>query len=569
MKRIMNYSLIAGATTLMLALSSCSNLDLNPLSEGSSESWYSSEAEIEMSLKDLYRQDFWHKDSDSWTDDWVYRETVTEISGGTMNGESAIASKLWTNAYKAIARANTLLENMEKAAGFGVSQAKIEQYTAEALFVRAARYADLVTRFGDVPHITKTISLDEAFQTVRTDKNVIIAQIYKEFDQAAEKLPVSYGKASARASKGAAYALKARFALYMGDWAKAAEAAKKCMDLNQYSLHPSYGNLFMVSTRNSKESIFVLPRSIEFNVKVYYQDIPPRNAGGYGAYTPSWDLFCAYLDNQGKPIDESTVFNPREPFKNRDPRCTASIVEFLTEHCGFIYDPNPYTAKVKNLNTGREQTNNDSKAGSQYASYNGLLWKKGVDVTWTQNSFYVDPDNVIIRLADVLLIYAEAKIELNQIDQSVLDAMNSVRARAYGVTKEQVAKYPEIITLDQTELRKTLRVERRMEFAWEGLRYMDIIRWRLAEKVLNKPNYGLLDIADLKSKVVDKGLWFFPVDKIEIDDDGIAILDPLYAAGLAKRLTIRAFDKNRQYLWPIPAKEILINENLKPNNSGY
>ena len=71
---------------------------------------------------------------------------------------------------------------------------------------------------------------------------------------------------------------------------------------------------------------------------------------------------------------------------------------------------------------------------------------------------------------------------MNEIDNSVLNAINSVRARAYGVDAANVAMYPAVTTTDQTELRKTVRIERRMELANEGLRYMDLIRWKLASK---------------------------------------------------------------------------------------
>jgi hypothetical protein len=106
-----------------------------------------------------------------------------------------------------------------------------------------------------------------------------------------------------------------------------------------------------------------------------------------------------------------------------------------------------------------------------------------------------------------------------------------------------------------------------MEFANEGIRYMDIIRWRLAEKVLSYDIYGMLDVVDLRTKVIAPGLWFFPQTP-DIDEDGIAIFEPMYNAGLIKRLALRDFDPERQYLWPIPSKEILINPNLG-QNPGY
>ena len=102
-----------------------------------------------------------------------------------------------------------------------------------------------------------------------------------------------------------------------------------------------------------------------------------------------------------------------------------------------------------------------------------------------------------------------------------------------------------------------------MEFAFEGVRYMDLIRWKLAEKALNKVNYGLLDPADLRTKVVKPGLWFFPSTPA-IDDDGIADFGPMFTAGLIKQIAIRKFDASRQYLWPIPTVEILTS-GLKQN----
>ena len=220
-----------------------------------------------------------------------------------------------------------------------------------------------------------------------------------------------------------------------------------------------------------------------------------------------------------------------------------------------------------NYNTGKMQTNNDARINAQYASYNGLLWKKGIDETWLENGFDVDPDKIIIRYADVLLMYAEAKIELNQIDQSVLDAINQVRARAYGVEYTNTSAYPAITTMDQKKLRTIIRRERRVEFAKEGLRYMDLIRWKIAGKALTRPNYGMLYPVDLlKEKVVNKGLWFWPSTP-QIDEDCIPDFSTMEKEGLIAPMSQRLWN-DRQYLWPIPTKEILINENLK-QNEGY
>lgn len=552
-KKLLNYILVSG---MMLAMG-CGKLDLNPLSDGSSETWNSTADEIEMSLNGFYKLVFWPEDLDDWTDDWIYRDVTTEITGATLNGESGFVKDRWTNAYKCIARTNSVIQSVERAADV-LSQEDIDRYTAEARFVRAAQYSYLLAHYGNIVYTDRVLDIEEALALEQSDPASVLEKIYEDFDYAAEWLKAEFGSGELkRPSKGAAYAMKARIAAYMGDWPVARDAAKACMDLGIYTLHPDFGDLFLSSTKNSPETVFGFPRSIALNVvKGDAQNYVTRNAGGWGAKAPSWDLLTAFLCTDGKPIDESDVFNPREPFVNRDPRCAATIVPFGAEHLGYIYDPHPDAETVLQLASGQQVENRDTRSVAEYASFNGLVWKKGIDGDWLLNSWRTEPDRIIMRFADVLLLYAEAKIELNEIDESVVDAINQVRARAYGVAPAAKADYPAVAMADQASLRKTLRIERRMEFALEGIRYMDIIRWQLAEKVLNKPNYGLLDPADLREKVTSKGLWFFP-ETPEIDEDGVADFSSLAAAGLIKQLAVRKFDASRQYLWPIPSTEVL------------
>jgi len=554
-------------SAFLIGMVGCADLDLNPLSEGSSEAWYSNATEVEMSVNDIFRSVFWQGYADSWTDDFTNREALTPVTNATINGEWGTLNNLWSNTYKVIARANTLLLNMDKIQG-SVPQTTIDTYTGNAHFVRAAKYGELVFYFGDVIYSTDILSLEEAFTMSRTDKNTIKEAVYQDFDTAANLLPEGYGSSENKyATKGAAYAMKARFALQMGDFAIARDAAKACMDLGVHELYPVYEELFLTGTRNPSEVIFAMPRSRPLNVTWSVRNYLPRNVGGWGAaFAPSWDLFHAYLCTDGMPIDESPLYDPRNPFENRDPRCAATIVPFQSRHLNFIYQPHPDSTMVMNFNSGNYQTNNDTRSVAAFASFNGLMRKKGVDDQWLQN-YAAENDEILMRYADVLLMYAEAKIELGEIDASVHEAMNAVRARAYGVDMGQVTEYPAITTTDQAALRTILRTERRMEFGFEGIRYSDIIRWKIAEKVLNRDVYGMLDVAELKEKVVDQNLWFFSVTP-EIDEDGVADLSPMYDAGLVKRLAIRQFEAPKQYLWPIPSKEILINSNLD-QNPGY
>lgn len=563
----MKNKILAILSIIFLA-SACVDLDLNPLSEASSENWNSDIDEISMSINDLFKPAFWSRDAETWTDDNTIRTALNEFTAGTLNSESGTVNNLWSNSYKAIVRANVVLLSLEEVKDI-IPEKTLNMFEGNALFVRAAQYAKLISHFGDVVHFTEILDLEESFTLSRTDKTVVLEAIYKDFDEAASKLPDSYSSSENQlATKGAALAMKARIALYMGDWLIARNAAKACIDLEKYELHPDFETLFLAGTKNPKELIFGIPRSRTLNSVMGVRGMLPRNHGGWGGSepSPSWDLFCSFLCTDGLPIDESPLFNPREPFENRDPRCSATIIEFGTPFMGIVYQPHPDSLKVMDYNLGQEIVNNDTRTNAQWAVFNGILRKKEVDETWLDN-FQADNDIMLMRYADVLLMYAEAKMELNEIDQSVFDAINKVRARAYGVDYNNTSAYPAVTTTSQSELRRIIRTERRMEFAWEGLRYMDIIRWRVAETVINRPNYGVLDIDVLNERLIEPGLWFFGKTPV-IDNNGNPDFTELYEAGYCRRLSIRSFDASRHYLWPIPSSELIINPNMV-QNPGY
>lgn len=558
----------------LTCLVSCNSLDLNPLSEGSSETWYSNEKEVEMAVSYLFSggsfynyEYFQGSYTDRHTDDWTRRLENTEITGGTINSQSAMVKETWEKAYSCITAANRILMNVEKSKE-AIPAEKLNRFIANTRFARATKYAELIFLFGDVPFFDNILSIEDAFKMGRTPKDMILKFIYEDYDFAITNLPVSYSNAENKfATKGAALAMKARIALYMHDYKTAKEAAKACMDLGAYELLANYADIYKVS--NAKEYIFNFPRSVSLNTQLpvggINRDIVARTAGGNSSHNPSWDLLLAYLCTDGLTIDKSPLFDPRDPFKNRDPRCAATLVPFGSNWLGFRFQPHPDTLQVLNVSTGLKVANLDNRAVQQFSSYNGLVWKKKVNLNLL--SVGAEHDNIVIRYADVLLMYAEAKIELNEIDQTVLATINQVRARAYGVTVADVNKYPVVKETNQEALKTILRIERRMEFAFEGLRYPDLIRWKIAEKALNRPIYGMLDVAELRENVVKKGLWFFG-DTPKIDADGLPDLSGLYQKKLIKLLVPRTFTASKQYLWPIPASEIIINPNLK-QNPGY
>ncbi|NCI46579.1 RagB/SusD family nutrient uptake outer membrane protein [Sediminibacterium soli] len=559
--------LIIAATA---GLTACHKLDLSDPSGPSTGSFYENQTQLELAVNDLYRMPFWDKDNEFFSDNVIYRQFGNAVINGTMNSEDGSVKAYWLNCYKAIARANAFIANEGKAVGSAPASV-ITKLEAEMRLIRAYEYSRLITHFGDVPFITQPTSLEGAYDVTRTSKDKILNFIFQELDFASANLPVSYPTSDVRRlTKGLAFAVKARTALYMSKWQEAKVAADSVINLANngvYSLYFNFPGLFLKDGETSREIIWSVP--LDEKQKVYNQaegwvkEFISRNAGGYGAYFPSFDAIDAFECTDGLPIDKSPLYDPRNPFKNRDPRLTASIVEFGTPWLGFSYQPHPDSLQVRNYKTGGLVLNRDSRGttAGQFASFTGLLWKKGIDQSWADR-LLEDNDVILFRLAEMYLTYAEAKIELGAIDQSVLDAINKVRARGYGVPVTAVGSYPAVKTLDQAELRKIVRRERRVEFMLEGLRYMDLIRWRLAEKVLTKPVYGLVDPAQQKR---DK--WPF-AGVTPLDNDGIGDYSTFFTNGYIRNLLERKFDASRQYLWPIPQVERNVNPNIT-QNPGY
>ncbi len=568
---------IFSALAAAVMMTSCVDLDLSPRSQGSSENWYSTAQELEYSLNALYAPAMWYTEcwrlwpTDRWTDDWNQRTQTYDWLGGTISTTWGEGAKHWANYYKGIARANTIIQSVDKAKE-NLSEAQITQYVGEAKFFRASFYTYLITLFGDVPYYTDYMTLEQAYEMGRSDRNYILEQIYQDFDDAADALPTSYSGAQ-RVTKGAALAMKARAALFMNDWKTCAAASKACMDLGVYSLHPDYREFFLSKTKTSPELIFALPASNELGIHSYDEaatrSFYPRNNGGTSVAQPSWHLFFAYTCTDGLNVEDSPLYDAADPFKNRDPRLSEVCVPFDSEFMDYIYNPRPSATTTLQVSTGKQVKNNDTKVVSKDCSYNGLVLKKFVDEEWIDDRLTDGPMR-IIRYGDVLLMYAESKMEMGQIDASVFEALNSIRARAYKCGIGETSKYPAITESDQAKLRRIIRNERRCELAWEGRRWFDIIRWRIAEEVLgnNAPIYGLPGNAQVAENE-KSGYWIFPKD-FRPHMRASSSIDMSDMQNYPKYFTENQHSAfvPRQYLFPIPENERVVCPKLT-QNPGY
>ncbi|MCF0167386.1 MAG: RagB/SusD family nutrient uptake outer membrane protein, partial [Bacteroidales bacterium] len=466
----------------------------------------------------LYRTDFLTIDEVFWDDDCLFRDSPQDVTLGTLNSQSGTPSTRWSNSYKLINRAIGIIEGIE-ASKPKISDVKKNQYIGEAYCFLGFGYGQLVTYFGDCVLIKTKMNLNDSYNAVRSPKAEVMQFAYECFDKAAELLPTKFSDSQVRFTKGAAYGFKARFAMQVGDYNIAAEAAKKCMDLNEYQLHDNYQTLFQAYS--SPELIFWFKGdlSVPYGVGPFARvsNYAPRTIGGTSNRGPSYQLFCSYLCIDGLPIDESPLYNPKDPFENRDPRMAYTCMPFKTKYSkdydeylqsrqdgtieqkypeylwgGILeFSPNPYNTHQYDARVHGLVKTSDSKAANQHSVYTGLPLIKFVKPDWQYNSKYGNTsDNVYpyLRFAEVLMNYCEAKYELGTLTQADLDmTINKIRERAYAGTG---IDYPKV-SLSDNNLRRIIRMDRRVEFAFENMRYRDLLRWRLMEKTQNTPQYYL------------------------------------------------------------------------------
>ncbi len=467
----------------------------------------------------------------------------------------------WNEAYNAIRNNNIFLENIDTSIGDATT---IGQYTAEIRWLRAFFYVELFSRYGAVPLLENTFSLDDDFNVPRTSVNEIVDFVVKELDLAIPYLldkDKAVGENFGRITKGAAIGLKIRALLYAASplyntnndqskWQLVADACEELFGLGQYSLSDSYKDLFLNAA--ASEVIFFKQFIDEYGPESYGlsdsyfhcrggQRVDewrfPSGSGGWVSENPLQGFVDQYEtlsgeipvlgytgnDDNLQPIlnPKATDYDPDHPYKNRDPRLSYSV----------YYDGLTFQGREVEMWDGGKDSRNINVDWWWNASKLGYGVLKSLDESWTYTSTVgSDQPWIYMRLAEFYLTYAEANYHLGK-ESVAIEYVNKVRSRA-GVNMPAV-------TASGTGLLEKIKHERKIELAFEGNRWYDARRWKDAVTDFSKNAIGVEVLKD--SDTGDKSYRYYVFN-------------------------YRNFPEHN-YLWPIPSLEIK-KSNLE-QNPGY
>lgn len=536
------------ASFLLAALifSGCKKLDLAPTDRYTELTFWQVDANVRNALNNIYsgiynsNRYFYNEalSDNAYTRLGVSAGNVDAISSGSFTIDLDRFNSDWTFYYAGIKSCNIFLENVDK--NTTLPDALRQRMKAEARFVRAWHHFNLAKWWGDVPLLKEDITPEQAKTVTRTPHADVIKFVTDELDAAAAVLPTrdQYEDADkGRITKGAALALKARVLLYEGS--RMADVVSICESLmndqahnGTYSLYGNYESLFKSSSKYNPEVIFDLGYVLNNRMWGEYVDFAPITAGARGNnLAPSQELVNSYIMTNGKAItDAGSGYDENKPDTLRDPRLTATIV-----YDKYKWKNPDGSVQTIYIRPGSDPSANDGQGPNVYKSSgqgtaSGYYWRKYFDTVSVPNLQFAN-NLILIRYAEVLLMYAEAKNSLGQMTADVWDKTIGALRRRAGFTDPGALDFPG----GSADLTAIIRNERRSEFAFEGgLRTDDIRRWRIAENVMN----GWIHGAKYGDPATDNGYI---------------------------RMQLRTFDKNKHYLWPVPSAELAKNSHLGQN----
>lgn len=536
--KVTKYITVFAAAAAMLC-TSCNDLEQTPVNRYTDTNFWTpqrSEYMLNMAYSQMY-------DAGKMFRDEALSDNMSETNGGdlqnirsgTANSGMGRFSDEWKEIYEGIKTCHMFLANVEP---LDIQDSKKARMIGEIRFIRAYLFFRLTNFYGDVPFFTEEITVDEANTISRTPKAEVIAFIHKEMSEIIPHLPARNELTAAdngRITKAAAAMLDARAYLYDGQWSNVESICNTIMNgtYGTYSLFPSYFGLF--ETENEYNSEVILDRGYLEKIVFWeegQQDMIPASIGGRTPNRlPVQSLVDNYLMLSGYTINEDgSDFDPEHPYANRDPRLTATII-----YDGYKWNAQEYYDGFFNVETIAFDKGYVQQSGETFnGTYDAISGSNSVRTGYGLRKWY-SPQAVLdwksglniimMRYADVLLMYAEAMQEQGKMNEEVWNkTIRPIRERA-GFTADKALEYRPT----GVDMRQVIRNERRAELAAEGLRYYDILRWKAGVEYLNGDIHG----ADY--------------------------------TGYSYRYQ---FNESRDYLWPVPQGQVDLNPNLG-QNPGY
>jgi hypothetical protein len=503
--------IIAAAVTLMFSWSSCRKPE-RELYNYNTDSMEWDSTDVNATLAGQYEQglyayipDGFNRISndflDAATDDALPSRDNTVIAYYTNGTVTSVNSPdpYFSSAYDGIRSVNIFLANIDRTPA---GAARITYWKAEARFIRALMYFELLERYGGMPLVGDSVyTLADNLQLPRNTFAQTAAYIVNECDSIEPNLRTPAAIPSGQygsATQGAAVALKCRVLLYAASplyngggvesdqtikeltgyptadpsrWQAVINAVQQFQSLGYYALQSSFSSVF--TTKSNTEIILAHQAANSFTIETLNAPVGYTTPDASMGYTsPTENLVDAFPMKNGLPVtDPQSGYDPTNPYTGRDPRLAASI---------FCNGAAWLSRKVQTFEGGLDKPNTintvQTKTGYYLQKFMGAF-TSGTAYSNTSHNFPV------FRYAEILLTYAEALNEVNRTEDAVQQLI-LIRKRA-GISAGTDGRYGIPAGIGQPALRTLIQNEWRIEFAFEERRFWDVRRWKIADAVLS------------------------------------------------------------------------------------
>lgn len=595
------YIYITALALCAASLQSCNDsfMERMPKTEITESSYFNTEQDLKLYCYGLTNTPAYSYVEDAGTDDQATTDNVTIKNIMTSKDPSSAtidAGWDWERLYNI----NFFLDKCGKA---NVAEDVMAHYVGIARYYRAEFYMEMVKKYSDVPWYDHALSTDsEDLYKKRDSRDDVIKHVFEDYEYAAEH--VKDGQPKGAIDKWIVLASMAREALYEGTYRKyhaelglestaetylqkAYDAASQIMADGGFRLYSTgnpdadYASLFNSSDLTAN------PEMIQAH---YYERNVAENGiwGGYmfGNYIPcpTKALVQAYLMKDGSYYTSQPGYETKQfvdEFKDRDPRMYQTLA-----YPGWEMKATMNYASGKGIYVQQLPKN-----------FSGYHQIKGYPNSDDQD-YYLGIDYPVIRYAEVLLIYAEAKAELGTLTQDDLDkSVNLIRDRAgmphltmsVALDPVESAKYPGV-----SAVLLEIRRERRVELAFEGFRFDDLMRWHAGKLLEHEPeglyfpSLGKFDLtgdgepdiylipssqdipADADKEVNALGVKLAYYKTGSIDDPQANVYLKNGTSGNVQTISdMGTFQEPRDYYRPVPRHEMELNPNLAPQLFGW